>query len=124
MATSAINEGIEFYTGENSYHGNCENNDLNADEFCQGAMMLPHDVNSPDPVVEELVHFRCDTDVAIANGLQGCQLIDDYDKCFGYILRDALDEEGNYEAYNGDISTRLQWIECVTDEPVDLTILE
>ena len=59
--------------------------------------MIPHDVDDPDPVVETLVHFKCDETVANLNDLEGCQLVDDYGKCFGYQLIDSIDSGlGNY----------------------------
>ena len=53
--------------------------------------MVPHDVDDPDPETEAIVHFKCDATVAGLNELEGCQLVDDFGKCFGYYLIDTID---------------------------------
>ena len=114
MGTSAINKDDDDY--EFKYHGNCDP----SESFCQGAWMLPYDLQEPDPEVEQLIQFKCDDTAALLNGLEGCQLVDNFGKCYGYQLIDSIDGgAGNYikNPPNGPSSVRLQWIECETGTP-------
>ena len=121
LGTSAINENDSDL--EDKYHGN--NNDPE-NEFTRGAWMIPFDEDDPDSTIENLIEFKCVEAVADANGLQGCQLVDNYEKCLGYQLIDSVTipgGPGNFLDKDGAPSIRLQWTECQPEDSPDIDLL-
>ena len=107
LASSAMNDGIPFYEGE--YHG--WNNPPVVGTFTNGLFMIRND----NSVADQYSEWTYDTSIATLNLLEGGQLKDTDGNCLGFV------DSPNFDDGTAEGSTRIQWVECLTDDfnPVD-----
>jgi len=75
--------------------------------------MISYDEDEDSETVGDLLKFTCVEEFADAADLKGCQLVDDFGKCFGYSINEAIgDGTGNFqEDDDAETEIRLQWQE-------------